>query len=115
MIERHGKTPILHRVVRHQGVLYLAGIAADDRAAGMRGQTEQILAKVGTLLAANGSDKSKVLSATIFITDMALKDEMSAAWTTWFAAEELPARATIGVASLGPDVLVEVVITAAVG
>ena len=113
MIERHLRTPIMHRVVAHGGVLYFGGIVAEDRSASMKGQTEQILARIGALLEETGSDKGKVLAATIYITDMALKDEMNEAWTAWFEPAHLPSRATIGVAELGPKVLIEVVITAA--
>lgn len=79
----------------------------------MKGQTEQILARIDALLAEMGSDRTKILTATLSITDMALKDAMNAAWTTWFAPEILPSRSTIGVAELGPPVLIEAVITAA--
>ena len=113
MIERHLRTPIMHRVVAYGGVLYLGGIVAEDRSAPMKGQTEQVLARIGALLAEVGSDKGKVLTATIYITDMARKDEMNAAWTAWIEPDHLPSRATIGVADLGPDTLIEVVVTAA--
>ena len=113
MIERHLRTPIMHRIVEQNGVLYFGGIVAEDRAAPMKGQTEQILDRIGGLLTDIGSDKTKVLSATIFLTDMALKDAMNEAWTAWFAPEHMPSRATVGVAELGPKVLIEVVIIAA--
>jgi enamine deaminase RidA (YjgF/YER057c/UK114 family) len=112
MLVRHGLTPIMHRVVRHGDIIHFGGITADDRSAGISGQTTQILNKIGRLLEEAGSDESCVLSATVFITDLDLKEEMNAAWTAWFAPENLPARATIGVADLGKDVLLEVVITA---
>lgn len=113
MIQRHARTPIMHRVVENAGTLYFGGVVAEDRSASMKGQTEQVLARLDTLLSEAGSDRSKVLSATIFITDMGLKDEMNEAWTAWFAPEHLPSRATIGVADLGPKALIEVVIIAA--
>ncbi|MCJ2115189.1 RidA family protein [Methylobacterium sp. J-001] len=113
MIQRHIRTPIMHRVVEHGGVLYLGGIVAEDRSASMKGQTEQVLARVDALLSETGSDKSKILTATLYITDMNLKDEMNEAWTAWLAPEILPSRSTIGVAELGPKVLIEAVITAA--
>jgi enamine deaminase RidA (YjgF/YER057c/UK114 family) len=113
VIERHIRTPIMHRIVEHSGVLYLGGIVAEDRSASMKGQTEQILARIDALLAETGSDKSKILTATLYITDMSLKDEMNEAWTAWLAPESLPSRSTIGVAELGPKVLIEAVITAA--
>lgn len=74
----------------------------------MAGQTQQILARMEAMLAECGSDKSKVLSATIFATDLGLKKEMDAVWTGFFG-DALPARATVGVASLGtPETLIEV-------
>ena len=113
MIQRHGPTPIMHRVVEHGGVLYVGGLVADDRSVAMKGQTEQILVKIGKILAEYGSDKSKILTATLYITDMSQKDGMNEAWLAGFDAADLPARATIGVADLGPNTLIEIVFTAA--
>lgn len=115
MIERHGPGKYFHRAVETNGVLYLAGITAGDTTAGMRGQTEQVLTKIGNLLVELGSDKSKLITATIYITDMSLKDQMNQAWTEFFQPEELPARATLGVKDLGPGILIEVMVTAAAG
>jgi enamine deaminase RidA (YjgF/YER057c/UK114 family) len=104
----------MHRVVEHGGVLYFGGMVAEDRSVGMGAQTTQILNRLGELLAQAGSDKSKVLSATLFVTDLGKKAEMNEAWTSWFGPENLPARATIGVADLGnADTLIEIVVTAA--
>lgn len=113
-IERIERTKIMHRVVKANGTLYLGGLVADDPEAGMAEQTRQICAKIDTLLAAAGSNKSKLLSAQIFLTDMGGKDAMNEAWTEWLPPENLPARATVGVASLGgPGILIEVVVVAA--
>ena len=112
MVSRHQRTPILHQYVKHGGVIYFAGLVASDLTQPMAGQTEHVLAQLGDLLTKAGSDKSKVLTATIYITDMALKPEMNAVWTAWFG-DHLPTRATIGVADLGPNVLIEVVFSAA--
>ncbi len=112
MIERHGRTPIMHRIVEHGGVLYVGGMVADDRSVGMQGQTEQILHKLAGLLAPVGSGKEKVLTATIYVTDLSKKAEMNTAWTAFFG-DALPTRATIGVADLGSaDTLLEIVFTA---
>lgn len=114
MITRRGKTPIMHRIVEHNGVVYLGGVIADDlNDVSMRGQTTQVCAKLDKLLADAGSGKSKLISATLFITDMNQKQEMNEVWTSWLEARDLPTRATIGVADLGQDVLIEVVATAA--
>ena len=112
MIARHHRTPIMHRVVEHGGLLYLGGMVAEDKSLPMKGQTEQALARIGALLAQHGSDKSKVLSATVFVIDLKQKDAMNEAWVEFFG-DELPTRATVGVAELGPGTLVEIVVTAA--
>ena len=115
MIRRHTRTPIMHRVVEHGGVLYFGGIVADDRSKDMAGQKQDILEKVGQLLQENGSDRTRLLAATIYVTDMSQKDAMNAAWTAWFGADDLPTRATVGVNELGPGALLEIVVTAAAG
>ena len=107
--KRHEKTPIMHRVVEHGEVLYVGGLTATDASASMKGQTEQVLARLDDLLRQVGSDRSKVLSATIYLTDMQAKSDMNEAWTEFFG-DDLPARATLGVSALGsPDLLIEVV------
>jgi len=114
-IKRIEQTKIMHRIVQANDTLYFGGLVADNHDQSMAGQTQEICAKIDALLAAAGSDKSKLLSAQIFITDMSAKDEMNNVWTKWLPAEVFPARATIGVASLGgANVLIEVVVTAAV-
>jgi enamine deaminase RidA (YjgF/YER057c/UK114 family) len=112
---RHVRTPIAHRAVEHGETIYLAGMVADDKSLSVGGQTKQILEKLDALLKELNSDASRLLTATIYLTDMRGKDEMNAAWTTFFKPQDLPARATIGIAALGPQTLVEVVATAAAG
>lgn len=114
MIIRREKTPIMHRIVEHNGVVNLGGVLAEDLdGVSMRGQTTQVCAKLDKLLADAGSDKSKLISATVFITDMNQKQEMNEVWMSWLDGGDLPTRATIGVSDLGQDVLIEVVVTAA--
>jgi enamine deaminase RidA (YjgF/YER057c/UK114 family) len=74
-------------------------------------QTRNILGKIGGYLREAGSDTSKVVSASIFVTDLSQKKEMDAVWTEFFG-DHLPARATVGVADLGGSALIEVVVTA---
>jgi enamine deaminase RidA (YjgF/YER057c/UK114 family) len=115
MIERHGTGKYFHRAVAANGVLYLSGMTATDTTAGMQGQTKQILDKMAALLTELGSSTSNVLSATIYITDMSIKEQMNQAWVEFFRPEDLPARATLGVKDLGPGILIEVMVTAAAG
>ena len=112
-IARSQKTPIFHRFVAHGGVVHFAGVIAGDLSVGMEDQTRQITRRLDELLAAAGIDKTRILSAMLYITDMGQKAAMNKAWTEWLPEDHLPTRATIGVADLGENVLIEVVITAA--
>ncbi|WP_108661761.1 RidA family protein [Acuticoccus kandeliae] len=113
MIKRHFQTRINHRVVEHNGVLYFGGLTADDKSKDMKGQTEEICAKLDKLLADVGSSKEHILTAMIYISDFDAKEGMNEAWLNWIPAEALPTRATIGVAELGKDCYIEIVISAA--
>jgi enamine deaminase RidA (YjgF/YER057c/UK114 family) len=98
--------------VVHGNLVYLSGIVADDKSLPMKGQTEQVLRKVDAVLAASGTDKSRILSATVYLADIDLKDEMNEAWMAWVDRKNLPARAAVGV-DLTPDTLVEIMVCAA--
>jgi enamine deaminase RidA (YjgF/YER057c/UK114 family) len=115
MINRTGNRKVLHEVVEHNGVLYLAGVAASDVSLDIVGQTTQTLKQIEDLLTAHGSSRNNVLSALIFITDMSLKPAMNKVWQEWFPPSQLPTRATIGVNDLGKGILIEIVVTAATG
>ena len=94
------------------GVIYTAGQVAEDLSVGMKAQTQDVLRQIDALLAQCGSNKSRILSATIYVTDMALKPQMDEAWMTWVDRTRPPARATVE-ARLGANVLVEIMVTAA--
>jgi len=115
MIKRHMKlsTGIGFRAVEHAGVLHFSGFIADDFSEGMAGQTLQVCQKMKKALEDIGSSKDNVLTATIYLADFSKKEEMNRVWVDWFKGDQLPARSTIGVATLGPGILIEVVITAA--
>jgi len=104
---------ILHEVVEHNGTLYLSGLVADTLTPDIKAQTEDIMRQLQTLLRANGSDVDRVLQATVYLSDLSLKDGFNAVWKKTFAEAHLPARAAIGVADLGKDVLVEMVLITA--
>jgi len=103
---------VLHEVVKYNGVLYLAGVVADDKTLDMAGQARQCFEQIDQLLAAQGSNREKLLTALIFITDMKRKPDMNRMWKEWLAPSHLPTRATIGVADLD-GYLIEIVVTAA--
>ncbi len=83
------------------------------RWAGVKGQTEQVLKKIDTLLTSVGSSRSKLLSATVWLANMGTYDEMNAAWDTWVDPANTPARATVEARLASPKYLVEIAATAA--
>jgi enamine deaminase RidA (YjgF/YER057c/UK114 family) len=103
----------LSDAVEHNGILYLAGQVATDLGAGMKAQTEDVLRQIDALLASNGSSKSRILTATVYVKDMKLKPEMDAAWMAWVDRANPPARATVQAELGSPDTLVEIMCTAA--
>jgi enamine deaminase RidA (YjgF/YER057c/UK114 family) len=113
-IRRIGKTARLSRVVVHERVAYFSGLTADDRQQDVVGQTKQILEKADSFLKEIGSNRSSILSTTIWLRDIADFDEMNTAWVNWIDKHEPPARATVQ-ATLGlPDILVEIQFTVAI-
>ncbi len=85
----------LSEVVVHGNTIYLAGEVPDDTSKDITGQTEEVLAKIDKLLKQTGSDKTKILSAQIFLPDMKDFAGMNVAWEKWVVPGQTPARATI--------------------
>jgi enamine deaminase RidA (YjgF/YER057c/UK114 family) len=112
-IERHEISGHLSRVVEHNGTVYVAGMTADNKSVGIKQQTEQVLAKIDGLLAKAGTNKSKLLSATVYISDMAQKSAMNDAWLAWIDRKNPPTRACVAVELGSKDTLVEIVVAAA--
>lgn len=100
------------RTVVQGNLVFLSGIVADDKSLPMKEQTEQVLGKIDAVLAAAGTHKSRVLSATVYLADIARKDEMNEAWVAWMDKDNPPARAAVGV-TLTPGTLVEIMVCAA--
>lgn len=103
----------MSQAVVHGDTVYLAGQVADDGNADVAGQTKQILAKIDGLLAEAGSDKSKLLSATIWLADIRTFDEMNKIWDAWVSAGNTPARACVEAKLARSNLLVEIGIIAA--
>jgi enamine deaminase RidA (YjgF/YER057c/UK114 family) len=114
-IARIEKGKRLSRVVIHNGTAYLAGLTAEDRKKDVAGQTAEILAKADELLKQAGSSRSRLLSATIWLRDIADFDRMNPVWERWIDPNEPPARATVEAKLAAPDLLVEIMFMAAVG
>ena len=78
-----------------------------------KAQSEEILKKIDAALAAAGTDKSKILWAQVWMTDIREKDQMDAAWKAWVDPENKPVRACVEARLGTPDTRVEIMITAA--
>lgn len=100
--------------VVHGGTVYLAGQVADEAAGGsVTEQTREILGIIDALLAEAGTDKSRLLMANIWLTDMATFQEMNAVWDAWVSPGNAPARATVEAKLAGPNYAVEIAVVAA--
>lgn len=113
-IERHEVGPRMSKAVAHGNSVYLAGIVANEpKGKSVADQTKDILAQIDGLLAKAGTDKSKLLTANIWITDMANFAEMNSVWDAWVSAGNTPARATVEAKLATPDYKVEIMVVAA--
>jgi len=104
----------LSKVVIHGDTVYLAGLTADKTAGQSVGaQTQEILATIDGLLAKAGTDKSKLLQATIWLQDIRTVDEINKVWDAWVPQGCAPARACIEARLQSPAKMVEIRVTAA--
>jgi len=111
-ITRHHTNQRMSQIVVHGDTVYLAGQVAADAGADITVQTQQVLEKIDTLLAEAGSDKSKILSAQIWIASMGHFAQMNEVWDAWVPSGHAPARACIEARLASSDLLVEVGIIA---
>lgn len=113
-IERFGIGARMSKAVKHGGTVYLAGQVADlKKGQSVHEQTAEILAIIDNLLQEAGSHKTKILSATIWLADMATFSEMNQVWDQWVPQGDTPARATVEAKLAAPHYKVEIAIIAA--
>jgi enamine deaminase RidA (YjgF/YER057c/UK114 family) len=103
----------MSQAVIHGNTVYLQGLTADDTSQDVKGQTAQILAKIDALLAQAGTDKSKLLSANIWLTDIGTWSQMNEVWDAWVSPGNAPARATVEAKLAAPGLKVEIMVQAA--
>ena len=97
------------------GMVFLAGQVAEDPSQDISGQTRQVLAAIDELLREAGSDKSRLVSANIFLADMKDFAAMNAVWDAWVSPGNTPTRATVQAQLAQPKWRVEIVATAEAG
>jgi enamine deaminase RidA (YjgF/YER057c/UK114 family) len=113
-IKRIGVGPRMSQAVIHNGIVYLAGQVADKPVPSAEKQTKQILATIDKLLKQAGTDKSRILKANIWLSDIRFYADMNKAWDAWVSKGNTPARATVESRLATPDYLVEIMVTAAI-
>ncbi|MFO8046449.1 MAG: RidA family protein [Halomonas sp.] len=109
----HDSNARMSQITLHNGTVYLAGQVPADASADMRGQTEQVLARIDELLAQAGTSREHLLAAQIWVTSMAEFDQMNAAWDAWVTPGRPPVRAAIEAKLAKPEWKVEIMVTAA--
>ena len=112
-IKRYETGQRMSRAVVHNDTVYLCGQVADNADEPIGPQTENMLAKVDALLEEAGSDRSHILSATIYIRDMKDFAAMNEVWDAWVPEGHAPARACVEARMARPELLVEVSVIAA--
>lgn len=113
MIKRMRSNVRASQIVVHGGTVYLAGVVADDPKKDVQNQTRQILAKIDELLAEAGTDKSKLLSAMIWLSDISTWEQMNEVWVAWLLPGHAPARATVEAKLAAPAYKIEIMVQAA--
>jgi enamine deaminase RidA (YjgF/YER057c/UK114 family) len=114
-IKRIKVGPRMSQAVVHGNTVYLAGQVANETAGGsVTDQTKEILAQIDALLAEAGTDKSKLLSANLYVVDMATFPEINAVWDAWVLPGNTPCRTTVQANLAAPQYAVEIGIVAAI-
>ena len=104
----------LSEIAIHNGVVYLAGQVPNDDSLDIKGQSREVFANIDAALAKAGSDKSKILSAQVFITDLANFDAFNSEWNQWVKDITPPARASVEAKLVKPNWLIEIMVIAAI-
>jgi enamine deaminase RidA (YjgF/YER057c/UK114 family) len=94
--------------------MYLSGMIPEDVSADITGQVKQALAEIDALLKKGGSDKTRILSAVIWLSDIADFAAMNAVWDAWVVPGQAPARATVQARLSDPKMKVEIMVVAAI-
>jgi len=104
--------PIISRVVEHGDTVYVCGITPDP-VGDVAAQTQQVLARIGDALKLAGTDKSRLLTAQVWLADMRLFEAHNAVWNAWVDRQNPPVRACVRADLVRPGLLVEIMVTAA--
>jgi enamine deaminase RidA (YjgF/YER057c/UK114 family) len=103
---------ILSKAVEFHGFVFTAGITARDMSKDVKGQTQDVLDQIDSLLETHGTDKTRLLQAQIWLKDIRDREAMNELWTAWLPAGGAPARACVQANMADPRLLVEIMVVA---
>ncbi len=112
-VTRHEPSAVYSKATQAGGLVFTAGIVASKLDADVKAQTEEILAEIDRLLALCGTDKTKIASASIWLSDIRSREAMNVAWNAWTGGQNLPGRACVEAKLADPRMLVEIGVVAA--
>jgi enamine deaminase RidA (YjgF/YER057c/UK114 family) len=110
-IVRTQPNKILSQAVEYHGFVFCAGVTAKDLSKDVTGQTKEVLDQIDALLEEHGTDKTRLLSAQIWLKDIRDRDAMNAVWSAWLPEGGAPARACVQANMADPRHLVEIMVT----
>lgn len=113
-IRRVDPGPRLSEASIHGDRMYLSGMIPEDTSLDITGQVKQALSEIDGLLKRGGSDKTNILSAVIWLSDIGDFAAMNAVWDAWVVPGEAPARATVQARLNDPKMKVEIMVVAAI-
>lgn len=111
-IDRVNPGKIYSDAVEYHGFVFLRGITARDTAGDIRAQTRDVLEQIDALLEERGTDRTRLLSAQIWLKHITDRDAMNEIWTAWVPPGLAPARACVEAKLAAPDMLVEIMVVA---
>jgi len=113
-VRRIDPGPRLSEASVHGSRMHLSGMIPEDTSLDVTGQVKQALAEIDALLKRGGSDKTRILSAVIWLSDIADFGAMNAVWDTWVVPGQTPARATVQARLNDPKMRIEIMVVAAI-
>lgn len=111
-ITRTDPGAVLSKAVEYHGFVYLQGLTAKDPNKDIKGQTAECLEQIDHLLELHGTDKTRLLQAQIWVTDIRNREAMNEVWVAWLPKDGAPVRACVEAGLADPRLLVEIMVTA---
>jgi len=115
MIKRLVPGKRLSQAAIHGNTVYLAGQVPNDYTGSIEAQTTEVLAKIDALLKEAGTDKTKMLSVTVWLPSMGDFAKFNTVWDSWVPQDNTPARACVEARLADPSIKVEIAVIAAIG